>query len=54
MRDFLRDCFLRSGGAVCVCGAAVPWRAACLNISMQLCGYSVVVRLCLGALRVSV
>ena len=39
---------------VCGSGAAVPWRAACLNIRVHMCGYSVVVRLFLGALRVSI
>ena len=39
---------------VCVCAAAVPWRAACLYIRVYMCDYCVVVRLCLGALHVSI
>ena len=42
------------GDPVRACDAALPGRPACIRICMQLCGCSVVVRLCLGALRVSV
>ena len=36
--------------SMCVCGAAVPWHAACFYIQVYMCGFSVVVRLCFGAL----
>ena len=32
---------------MCVCGATVPWRTACLCARVYMFGYSVVVRLCL-------